>query len=213
MAENITSWTQKVAAAVPLCPDPVIERAVLETCRDFCKETLLWDENQLTAIDIVSGTHTYTLTSSDGDIVDVDYARVDDVPITPISINEINRRRVQWRDSTSTRSRWYIVGMTDEIRLVYTPSENITGGLEVWVCLMPLKTATTVPDFLYRDYEDCITNGAIGRLLEVPGMKWSNLEMANYFNLKYKDKRNGARSKKFTGRTRYEIKAVGNYFA
>ena len=213
MATNISEWVQHISARVPLCPDPVIEQEVLFTCQDFCQRTLLWDENKLDPINIVATTHTYALSSTDGDICAVDLVRVDSVPITPVSVNELNKRGVTWRDLTSSRPAEYIVGMKDEIRLVYIPTENITAGLEVWVCLKPLKTATSVEDFLYRDYRDVIKDGASGRLLEIPGQPWSDIELANYFITKYEDARDSAMSKKFTGRTRMQITATPVYFA
>lgn len=213
MAANLTKWTKHVAAFVPLCPDPVIENAALYACRDFCQKTLLWDENELDAIDIVATDHTYDLTSTDGDIVAVDFARVDGVPIDPVSVNELNRTQRQWRDLTVSRPSRYIVGMIDEIRLVYTPSKDLTGGLEVWVCLKPLETATSVPDFLYRDYQDTITYGTVARLLEIPNMLWSDIKLSAHFGTKYENGRDTAKSKKFTGRTRYEMKTAPAFFA
>jgi len=211
MATNLTEWIPHVT--IPLCPDPVVERAVLDTCRDFCEHTLLWDEQALTAIDIVDGTHTYTLSSDDGDIVMVDSVVVDDVPIYPTSVNEMNRMCKTWRALTSTRSTRYIVGEADEIRLVYEPDEDITGGLEIWVCLKPLETATSVEDFLYRSYKMGIAYGAMALILEMPGMEWTNPELSLLYQSKYEAVRNSAMSKKFTGRTRLEIAAAVPFFA
>jgi len=213
MATNVTEWIPYIAGAMPMCPDPVIERAVVDACRDFCQHTLLWDENMLTAINIVDGTHTYTLASTSGDIAGVDYVEVDSVPIFPTSVNEMNKTCVEWRDVVATRSTRYVVGMANSIRLIYEPDEDVTGGLKVWVCLKPLEAATSVQDFLWRDYQKAIADGAKAALLEMPGMEWTNPQLGAFFQEKYEAARATAMMKKFTGRTRHELMATPVFFA
>lgn len=221
MATNITNWVKKVAPHVPKCPDPVIEEYVIDTLRDFCHFTRLWDDNELTAIDIVDGTHTYALTSASGDIVSIDHAEVEDVPIRPISLDELNKPRVYsmiwasayWRTLEAPRASMYITGMSDNIRLVYTPSEDITGGLAVWVCLKPLETATTVEDFLWKEFKDVITEGTIARLLGIRTKPWYNLQESLLRQELYEAGRYTAFNLKQTGRTRLEVKATPAFFA
>ena len=113
MATNITEWIPRIAPAVPLCPKQVIEEAIINTCRDFCQLTQLWDNNALTAIDIVDGTSDYDLTSASGDIVGIDAVEVDDTPISPTTVEELDRKNSLWRQTVTERSSWYIVGMAD----------------------------------------------------------------------------------------------------
>ncbi len=221
MATNITNWTPKVAPFVPFCPDPVIEEYIIDVLRDFCHFTRLWDDNELTAIDIVDGTHTYTLSSSSGDIVCVDAAEIEDVPIRPVSMNELTKSYVYgrvwshtyWRQLEATRSTMYIVGMTDNIRLVYTPSEDITGGLAVWVSLKPLETATTVEDFLWNEFKDVITQGVVAVLLGIKNRPWSDLKESLLRQDIYEAGRFTTFNLKQTGRTRLEMIATPAFFA
>jgi len=210
MATNITEWIPRIAPAVPLCPKQVIEEAIVNICRDFCQKTQLWNNNALTAIDIVDGTADYDLASTSGDIVGITAVEVDDTPINPVTVEELDRKNRLWRQTVTERSSWYVVGMADSLKLVYEPDDDITGGLEVWVSLKPLKTATTVEDFLYRDYEEGITFGAIGEILQIPGMPWSSLETGDYFTKKYEYVRSVAKLKKFTGRTNKIMRAQAN---
>jgi len=221
MATNISNWTKKIAPFVPLCPDPVIEEYTLDILRDFCHHTRLWDDNELTAINITEDTHTYALTSSDGDIVSADYVEVDSAPIRPVSLNELtNPRRyvtywtsAYWRQLTAPRATMYIVGMADSIRLVYTPSEDITGGLVVWVSLKPFETATTVEDFLWNEFKDVITEGTIARLLGIKTKPWYDLKESLLRQELYEAGRFTAFNLKQTGRTRLEVRATPVFFA
>ena len=103
MATNVTDWIPDIAPAVPLCPTQTIKQAIVNTCRDFCQQTQLWNNNALTAIDIVDGTADYTLTSLLGNIVAIDAAAVDDTPIVPTTIEELDRHKPYWRQTVSTK--------------------------------------------------------------------------------------------------------------
>lgn len=210
MATNITEWIPKISPAVSLCPNQVIKEAIVNTCRNFCQKTQLWDNNALTAIDVKDGTADYALTSALGDIAGIDAVELDGTPISPATVEELDRLNTLWRQTVTARSSWYIFGMADSIKLVYEPDDDITGGLEVWVSLKPLKTATTVQDFLYRDFEECIEFGAKGELLLIPGMPWSNLQLGGYFTINYEAARDTAKLKKFTGRTNKIMSAQHN---
>jgi len=210
MATNITEWIPRIAPTVTLCPNQIIKEAVINTCRDFCQKTQLWDNNALTAIDVVDGISDYVLTSALGDIVGTNAAAVDGTPISPTTVEELDRLNTLWRQTVTARSSWYIFGMADSIKLVYEPDDDITGGLEVWVSLKPLKTATTVEDFLYRDFERAIEDGAKGELLVIQGTPWSNLELGGYFTTKYEAARDTAKMQKFTGRTNKIMSALHN---
>jgi len=213
MATNITKWTPKIAPYVPFCPDPVIEEYIIDTLRDFCQFTRLWDENELTAIDIVEDTATYALTSASGDIVCVDYVEVDGVPIHPVSVDELNKRGVLWRDLDASRSSRYIVGMDDNITLVYTPNEDVDAGLSVWVSLKPLEAATTVEDFLWNQFKDIISDGVRAALLGIKNRPWSDLQESLLRQELYEAGRFTAFNLKQTGRTRLEMRATPVFFA
>lgn len=210
MATDITEWIPRIAPSVPQCPKQIIKEAIVNTCRDFCQLTQLWDNNALTAIDVVDGTADYDLSSELGEIAGIDMVVLDDTPINPTTLEQLDRLNPSWRQTTTSRSSWYIFGMADSIKLVYEPDDDITGGLEVWVSLKPLRTATTVEDFLYRDFEQGIEYGAKAELFQIPGMAWSSFEMANFFLKKYEGVRDTAKLKKFTGRTNKIVRAQMN---
>ena len=215
MATNITSWIPDVSPAAPGCPNQVLKSSILEICRDFCKHTQLWNNQALTAIDIVALTADYTLSSLLGDIAFIDAVLVDSNPIWPTTIEELNALFRYWRSTTETRPSRYVVEAADSIKLVYKPSEAVTAGLEVFVSLMPLRTATTVQDFIYRDHKEAIANGAIGKLLDIPNVPWSNIELAAVYTSRYEAARDTAKLMKFTGRAPTELIATrrANFFA
>jgi len=199
MSKNLSEWVTGLGASLPLCPDPLVERTVLDVCRDFCARSRLWHE-QLTAIDIVSGTEEYTLSSSNGDVASIRRAEVSESAINPTSEIKLDRESDTWRTQAGSASE-YFMGEDRNIRLVYIPETAVTGGLVVWANLMPAKTATAVQDFLYNDHFETISIGARARLLAAKDTPWFDLKESLIQGQIYIDKVGEATRLMIAGRT------------
>lgn len=214
MATAITAWHKLISPFLPGCPNPVMTEYLRETLRDFCEETKLWDNNVLTAISLVANQPTYALTHASGEIVHIDHAEMDEVPMQPTSIEILNRHFVNWRHSTTKKPQYYFMPSAGEsIQLVYTPSENLADALVVWVSLKPLEAATTVEDFLWSDYRYAIRDGALGQLLQIPNKPWSNPDIGFLREQKYEAARATAKNSKLRGRTHLDLIATEEGFA
>ena len=210
MATDIADWVETIG--MPLVPNLAIKDRVIEIARDFCQHTQLWNNVALTAIDVVAATADYDLASADGDIVGVDTAFYDEVEMNPSSPEDGDLVST-WRTETEAKPQRYMVNQTDSIKLVYTPSASLTGGLVVYASLKPLETATTVPDFIWGTYKKVIRNGVRWLLFDLPGFVWSNPELAERYKLRYRSARDAAASKRIIGRTKGDIRISGGYFA
>lgn len=219
MATAISSWRGDIAANISICPNPTIDTNVLETIREFCTGTRLWDDNALTAIDIISGTASYSLTSSDGDIVDVDRVAIvlsngdDSPPLVPRTKDELDIIVPTWRLLTADYPDQFIADSGKTLQLVYAPSLSITGGLKVWVVLKPLKTATEVEDFIWDDFRVCIKNGTLAKIMRMRAMPWFDSQLAEYYENEYQNAVTDAKNLKKTGVTEKEIIARPLWFA
>lgn len=212
MATDVADWVKYVSPSVPLCPNPVIKRYVVDICRDFCNHTELWGDNELAAISLVADQPDYSISSALGDIVSIDHAEINEVPIRPMSRSMLNNQFNNWRHNTEKYPRGYMFDAADTMTLFYTPKENVADTLVVWVNLKPLETATSVQEFLWRDYRHDIAGGAIGRLLQVRNMPWTDIKLGMVEESRYESARNAARGKKFKGRTRLEMQAAPEFF-
>lgn len=219
MATAISSWRDDIAANVSVCPNPTIDSNVLETIREFCVDTRLWDDNALTAIDIVSGTASYSITSAAGDIVVVDRVAIldssgnDTPPLSPRTKDELDIIDRLWRTKTADYPLQFIARSNKTVQLVYTPSLASTAGLKIWVMLKPLKTATDVEDFIWDDHRECIKFGAMSKLLKMRAMPWFDPELSEYYENEYKNALVAAQATKDTGITEKEIVATPRFFA
>lgn len=138
------------------------------------------------------GAADYALTSTSGEIAEVRYAEFDGQTIYPVSLNALDSADKSWRHKMTSAPTHFIKEAADRIRLVYCPNENVVDGLVVWINLMPLRTATTVEDFLYNQYFETIADGAAYRLLSMAGQPWGNLETSAAYGARYTNDKNKA---------------------
>jgi len=144
----------------------------------------------------------YEISSSDGDIISIANAKFDGKKLIPKTENWLDSNVSKWRTEMSTQPVYYCMGPSRKMWLVRAPQEEIENGLEVWVYLKPLLTATSVEDFFYDDYEEVISDGAKAKLYSMIGKPWANLELSNYFAARYIIGRNQAWNKSFKRYTR-----------
>ena len=141
--------------------------------------------------EVYIGAASYTLTSTNGEIVSIDdKVYLDNNPIFPTSEWELNNQSFRWQKVMSPDPTHYLMENDRYIRLVYCPNDAQEGALEVWVVLKPLSTATTVENFIYNDHMDVITDGIRGRLLRMMKQPWTDLKLAEFYRKKYERDRN-----------------------
>jgi len=139
----------------------------------------------------------YQLSSTDGDIVGVAKAKFDGERLIPKTEDWLDNNVDKWRTEMSTQPIFYCVGPDRKIWLVRAPQEAIENGLEVWVYLKPLFTATTFEDFFYDDYEETLSDGAKAKIYSMIGKPWTNLDLSTYFASRYDIGRKKAWNKSF----------------
>lgn len=210
---NISSWVAGVSTRVPGANLVEIEFAIRTIIREFCSKTLLY-VRQLTAINIVDGTATYTLTApTDTSIVTVERVEISGMPISADSMDFLDRSMEDWRSEESNMPLEYMVDAERVLRLKQIPTENITSGLVVFVALKPTPTTSTIPDFIYDDWYETILNGVISYLLKMPGKSFTNIQSSEYFDDVYHGTLGDAKRNKFTGKTKISIRVQSQPFS
>lgn len=127
----------------------------------------------------------YALTSSDGTIVEVRSVKFDGEDLEAKGEDWLDINIPNWQISMASAPKYYTVDRDRKLRLVPVPSENIENALHVWVSLKPLRSATSVENFLYTDWLETITDGALSRLLSMTSQPWRDFEAADYFRKRY----------------------------
>lgn len=212
---NISDFYNHIWPEVPMCPNPKIKEALIDSARDFLRRTELWTV-ELDPIDITAGEPEYLAASYDGDIVSVDHFEIkgdDDVyrrktVISEIAISENPDERDDWRTQTAPESDAGWANQTLKLRLTYIPETTIVDGLKVWINIMPFDSATVFPAILWSHFKQVIIDGALGELLLISNKPWTNLDMGSARGIGYEEAILPARQKKFSGFVRHRVRDI-----
>jgi hypothetical protein len=210
---NISAWLDGVSIRVPGASKIEIDSAVRTITREFCSKTLLYVK-QLTAINIVAGTASYTLTApTDCSIITVERVEVNGLFVSPTSMDLLDRSPDSWRQVESSQPIEYMVDAEKVLMFKEIPDTSYAGGLIVWVAVKPSPTTSTLPDFLFDDWYETILNGAVAYLLRMPNKSWTSIEGSEYFYDFYDGYLSEAKNKKYTGKAKVSIRVQSEPFA
>ena len=234
MATSLKSWETKILPKIPNVPIPAMYDALRNACRTFCEKTHLWVYT-LPYIDVAALTADYTLHIPDGSVGDggIDLnAELIGIPddgvryrengedtdtfqhLTLTSETDMDVVSAIWKYETAdVPSKFWMDNVDKKLHLYPIPEDLSTDGLEVHVILEPDKTCTTVPDFLYRDYVDEITWGALAELFGAVSTPWYDEALTDKYEERFKSGYNNAKTKKFTGPTNKPITLKLGFFA
>lgn len=208
---SVDNWFPDVIPAAQRCPNPIIRREVINACRDLCDRSMLWVQ-ELDPIDVVADVAEYQLSLTTADIAGADRATFNGKKIDPVSETALDEDLTQeepdtWRDKTVDVPERFFVTVDKKIRLVYTPNAALSGGLKVWVYIMPLITAIEVPAFIWENFKDMIADGARGRLKSILDMPWTDLNAASGYLNSFEAQMPAAREKKHKGFQRAPLRS------
>lgn len=209
---SVDQWFPDVVPAAQLCPNKIIRREIINSCRDLCDRTMLWTQD-LTAIDVVADEPLYQLTATGAEIGGIDRAAYDGKTIHPTSEMALDEDESQadnyneWRTKTTDIPERYYGTFDKKIRLVYIPDAALTAGLTVTVYVVPLITAITVPPFLWENFKDMVSDGARGRLKSILDMPWTDLKAASAYLGSFEAQMYDAKRKKFEGFQRKTLRS------
>lgn len=189
----------------------LVDAEVLETLRDFCRDTGIWVE-ALADISVVADTASYELTipTTHGDSPEL--AWMDSVKFKSSGADDDQYRTLKafteddydryenggWEYHEAPEPSKYFVKPTGTSNSVKTlvlypiPTSASSDGLRCKVACKPAQDATTVPQWIWDDYYRAITLGVCAGLLNMPNKPWSNAEMAMYYESQYNARRDEA---------------------
>lgn len=156
-----------VAPVLPMCPLPTIEDAVRDAIITFCDKTWFWRQWLETTIVVVEGDTEAALDlPSNTRLVGV------------VSVQELDDATEQtWGDFVDPAT--YQMSRFD-----YYPKILFPDGAEedfearVRVALKPTRAATSIPEWMFEDWADVISDGAKWWLLSMSNKPWGNSQEA-----------------------------------
>ncbi|WP_423820832.1 hypothetical protein V5738_10870 [Salinisphaera sp. SPP-AMP-43] len=186
----VSSLRPRVAAEAANCPNPVIDRALIDAARELCSAAPIWRDTIL--VDPRNDGDELSLTAQTDTIYSVPEARfAANLPQAYAALHEIEQaygEAVEHCDGEMVRVIPPGVTVNDRPFIQYTltsqrvlkvlrdPGEPLT----VHVSVRPTLNATTLSDQVALDYSEGIVSGALYRLLRQAGRVWGNPQMALY---------------------------------
>lgn len=175
------AWTEfypLVLSQVPLCPKPMVLKAIRDSAIQFCERTNVWKDTQEYPV----GTDADYMFENDSVAVvwRVDEAKiVDGADLDIVSPEVADERYSGWRDGSVTGNPAVLTQTSEEyFTLVPAPTTDVV--LHLGVSLKPAKASTYTERFLLNNHEEAIVAGALARLMGMPNKPWSSNAAATF---------------------------------
>ena len=154
--------------------DPVTEHAIKRAVIQFCEGSWVW-KHLPDPIDVVAGEPFYDLDVPNG----ADVAAVIDVAyngkqLRNQSLDWLNAELPTWRTQTGTPAHFTQVD-TEQVILAPVPVAALSGGLVMTLALSPSQSPTGFPKWIFNSYLYAIADGALAKLMTMPGKPWTDI--------------------------------------
>ncbi|WP_420588235.1 hypothetical protein [Bacterioplanoides sp.] len=188
---KLTDLSPEVVAETPECPIGQVNKALINTIRDFCWNTHYW-QHEMEPITLLPfseqapETCIYTLPVPENTEM-----------LTVITLvyngSLLSMKSQSWLDSNVNNWRQasgeplYYLMMSDK-RVRFVPASDIVRPVAVTgtLILQPTKVTNEFDDRL-MEFDQAIINGALAKLLVIPDKKWSNSRRATVSEAVYQE--------------------------
>lgn len=226
----IADLVQYVTPYAPGCPDPVINRALIDAIDKFCRlswyyqrrvtpisiqssDTVVGDfdsgrisgitVNGVAAYPIASaGTDKFYITTDTGiQPFEVLDVWADGIALSPVTLSTVSE--IPGWDTKSGSLRYFTREHGAPARLFFTPPSTPT--LEMTVVYTVTPDATDIPDELFTEFREVLVAGALGILLSQPDQPYTDNVSAAINNTMFNHGVSNARIRTNKGHTRADV--------
>lgn len=157
---------------------PLVDQAIVLTCRDFCQRAAVWTEWMGAIPPGTSNRFEFDLATSQ-ELVKVVKALAGTTELDVLSYRDVPS---DWMDATSTQLTNKLVHLEGNEFLVFPlPTESIY----LQLAFKPTLSATSVGDVIYNSHAEDIGAGAKARLMAMRGMPFTDLTYASVHRQAY----------------------------
>lgn len=185
-------FSTRIAPLVDGAPDFLICRAVVDTVMAVCKETLCLTTE--TAFRTKPYENEYDIPMPDGlDIEQIRWAYCDGWQLRVKTQDELARMfmPMDWKDCDGMPLYY---SFRKKNHIVFAPVPEKTYHIRLSVAANVERETDNVPELFFTDYVDCITFGAVARLLRTAGQSFSNFQLGELYQARYEGELDGVRS-------------------
>lgn len=214
---KVEDLVKYIMPEVPGCPEPTIERALVFATDEFLRHT---HALQVTSdpVDLEAGVSEYDMEAIPGGMpLTITKVWLPSLVLRPVSMEELSQLLPNWQSATSTEPRFYnMVGAFGKLKVYPTPIEPISVQMTFQAVYTIKNTSTTIPDEIVAHYLETIAAGAKARLMMMPGVAWSNLQLADAYMQQFSLGKSNAKidiaHSRVPGSLRVKPVAFGRYF-
>lgn len=161
--KSLDVFLPQILKHVPGCPVPVAYDHIRSACITFCERTRMWRyEDTFTGSDINDA-----CPPTGAELIEIEGARFDGMPLERISRQELERRWPQWRDLDAGMPR-YILDSNEFDTFLLCPKPSMDAELAITMYLRPREDSEEVPDFLADKFRRVIASGATAEIMMLP---------------------------------------------
>ena len=164
------------------CPDLLIENSVRASAIEFCERTGAY-QIEMDPITTVANSYEYDLEAPTGTTVHkIMWVTFEGNDLEPVSTTVLEQRKPKWRETGYTGTPdLYVHQSTNTVWLVPVPNTTSSGSTIVRAQMKPTHTSTGCDEQIMNEHRDAVVNGALFRLLRMPGRDWSDISGAQIY--------------------------------
>lgn len=188
-----------IAPYAPSCPDPVMERHVIDAARSFCEATRCWratdsiavngDEEQILCVD------------ASATLFEIEAASFDGRPLERVSFAAAMRE-----DEGDPMQ----IAQISPQAVILAP-HGTAGTLALSLFLKPAQDAQSLPDFLFEQFGEYIAQGALATILSIPNLPYSNPGLAAYNAAKFQQAKDSRFAFNLKGQQRAPVRTRARF--
>lgn len=180
----IDEFAKKIAPMAETCPNFVVRNAVVDTIADICKKTNVLTGNSL--LMTRKGENTYRIpTETDIVPLQVRGAFCGGERLYPVHYDELVSMFNGDFSSEVGKPRYFFNRRPNWIIFYPCPDEAYEVSLDLTLSLARTMKSASVPDVFYTYYLDSVVWGALGRIYRIAGQAYTNVRLADQYDMRY----------------------------
>lgn len=217
-----STLSAKVSASVPSCSYPVVVDYIRDAAIRVCERTLAWRYTP-EPVTLTPGRPEYDFpTPPDTQVQAVLRVGLNGTPLGYVPYDYAAQTVPDWPDVTTDPAEIAAEGgeprqiaevTPGRYRLFPMPDAAKTYTLDMTFALKPARTAVDMDKAVFDEFEDAILHNTLQHLLVLPGVDWSDRELAAYHAKQFLFTVTSARARMNLGAFRSTIVARAPKFA
>lgn len=204
-------FLSRVLPDVPGCPEIAAIQAIKDVAIQFCDASLIHQVDH-DPVSVVAKVADYDLESpvSGTRVAKIMKLWYSGTPLEASAPDQVRdptlyNQRVGDYNTQYATPRTYIQKDINTFSLFPIPEKSLVNAVTMRVALVPLRSSTTIADFLYEVYAVPIAAGAVASLMLSPNKAYTNPKLAAYYQGLYTVGLNEARQDSSRGYTRANL--------